>query len=283
MKGTDACLNCGAPITGSYCANCGQARVHTDPTLHEFLHEATHELVHWEGKIPHTLRALFVQPGRLTLDFLAGRRARWLPPLRLYLICSVAFFLSGPLVEGITHRPPRHIAQFSLRGDKSSGALTPAERTALADGLPARVFGIDRLERAAADNTKLDRTIDSVFPKAMFVLLPMFALLTRVVWRLAAWRYPAHLYLALHLHAAWFGTFAVAKVAGAFTSSETLAVAIGFVAFAYTVWYTLLGLRRVFGDAWIKTVAKAGLVVALYALCFLPTGLLLLAYAIWKM
>ena len=75
--------------TGPYCALCGQHVVHLDLTVREFLHETTHELTHWDGKIPTTFAALFLHSGRLTREFLAGRRARWLPPLRLYVICSL--------------------------------------------------------------------------------------------------------------------------------------------------------------------------------------------------
>jgi hypothetical protein len=99
---TDSCLNCGAPSAGPYCAACGQRRADLDPTFHDLLHDASHELTHWEGKVPGTLVALFLHPGRLTVDFLAGRRARWLSPLRLYLICSVAYFLSVPLAQSAT-------------------------------------------------------------------------------------------------------------------------------------------------------------------------------------
>jgi Protein of unknown function (DUF3667) len=90
----ERCLNCGRVLTGQYCAGCGQKKRDFDPTLREFLHETTQEPSNWDGKIPNTLRALFFNPGRLTLDVLAGRRARWLMPLRVYLICSLAFFAS---------------------------------------------------------------------------------------------------------------------------------------------------------------------------------------------
>src|ERR1043166_7512458 len=49
---TGVCLNCGSPLTGEYCASCGQRRPHPDPTLREFVHETTHELTDWDGKVP---------------------------------------------------------------------------------------------------------------------------------------------------------------------------------------------------------------------------------------
>src|SRR4051794_38334780 len=72
------CLNCGAPLGGPYCAICGQKDPKPDLTLREFVHETTHELTDWDGKVPRTLKALVLRPGLLTIDYLSGRRARWL-------------------------------------------------------------------------------------------------------------------------------------------------------------------------------------------------------------
>jgi hypothetical protein len=275
-----ACLNCGAALTGPYCASCGQQKRATDPTLRELVQETAHELTQWEGKVPRTLKALFLRPGLLTLDVLAGRRARWLPPLRLYLICSVAFFLSGPLVEAITHRSARETARITITNPDGSTMLTPEARAEIAKGLPGRIFGIERLERAAANSGQLSRLARSAYPKAMFVLLPLFALLTWVAWRRAQPRYPAHLYTALHLHAAWFGAGALSTIAAGLIPSDAGATVIALAATAYVVWYGLVAARRVFGDSWVMTIAKAGAVGAAYSLCLFVTSLLMLAYAL---
>ena len=215
-----ACLNCGRPLTGPYCANCGQKKQATDLTLRELLHETTHELTNWDGKIPSTLKTLLIRPGVLTVDFLAGRRARWLSPLRLYLLCSLAFFVSKPIAEAISQRSLRGVARVGITNTDGSAALTSAELESIEKGLPARIFGRDRLLRAAANNAQLNREIEASLPKAMFILLPAFAGLTMLAWRRRLRRYPAHLYLALHLHSAWFGALAVLTMVEAFVTSE---------------------------------------------------------------
>ena len=59
------------------------------------LHQvATEDLTHADSRLWRTLAALLFKPGHLTREFLAGRRARYLPPVRLYLVLSVLFFLS---------------------------------------------------------------------------------------------------------------------------------------------------------------------------------------------
>jgi len=277
------CLNCGAPMVGPYCASCGQKQPHPDLTLGELVHEATEELTHWDGKVPATLKTLFLKPGQLTTDFLAGRRARWLSPLRLYLICSVVFFLSGPLVEAITHREMRELAKVTVKNKDGSTTLNPDSADDLENSDLARLIGRERLERVMTKTPELNRTITAAFPKAMFLLLPLFALLTRAAWRRKVARYPAHLYLSLHLHAAWFGAFAVAKLVGGFATSDTVGIIVGTLAAAYVVWYGLVSFRRVFGDSWGKTIAKTALIAPVYGTAFMAVSFGLLAYAVASM
>jgi hypothetical protein len=276
-----SCLNCGRPLSGPYCAGCGQQRRDTDPTLREFLHETTVELAQWDGKIPLTLKTLFLKPGGLTLDFLAGRRARWLQPLRLYLICSLAFFVSKPLAQAST-RSGNDIAEITITNPDGSKTLTPEALEEIEGGLPARVFGRDRLVRAAVNNDQLNREIDAVLPKALFLLLPVFAFLTMVVWRRRLPRYPAHLYVALHLHAAWFGALAVSTILQAAFTSVPIIVVISLSAVVYAVVYGLLAVRRIFGDSWPITIAKATAVTVVYSFCLFAVSLTLLAYALTK-
>jgi hypothetical protein len=117
------CPNCEAELTGAYCASCGKKNPRDDLTLREFLGEGTHELTHWDGKVPRTLTTVLLKPGLLSLDYLAGRRARWLPPLRVYLICSVAYFVSVPTLETVTHRSAREVAKVTLTNPGGAAVL----------------------------------------------------------------------------------------------------------------------------------------------------------------
>ena len=279
----ESCLNCGQALTGRYCAGCGQKKLPTDLTLREFLHETTQELTNWDGKIPVTLKALFFKPGLLTEDFFAGRRARWLLPLRLYLICSIAYFLAGPVVEGITHRTQSEVAKITITNSDGSTALRQEYREEIEQGWPARLFGMERLERAAANPLLLNREIQLILPKAMFLMLPLFAGLTSVAWRRKQPRYPAHLYLALHLHAAWFGAMAIQTLLEGLIPFKVVEVIAGLATFGYIVWYGLLTVRRVFNDSWPLTLGKVLAVSFVYSLCMLVMSLGLLAIVVLRM
>lgn len=276
-----SCLNCGSPLAGEFCSSCGQKRPHTDLTLGEFLRETTEELTHWEGKVPRTLTTLLRRPGELTRDFLAGRRARWLPPLRVYIICSLLFFVSKPLVESVTDRSVRDMAKVSITNDDGSTTLTPQARAEIEQGLPARIFGVDRLIRAASDPKKLNRAIDSTMPKAMFILLPLFALFTNIAWRRRAPRYPAHLYSALHIHGAWFVALFVSTVAAGFLP-EAISVAVGVALLGYMVWYAIRAFRVLYGESWPRTLIKSAVVGSLYLTSLMVVSLALLGIALYS-
>jgi hypothetical protein len=273
------CLNCGAALTGAYCARCGQKAVNPDPTLEGFIHETTHELVHWDGKIPATLKTLFLRPGILTVDFLEGRRARWLMPLRVYLICSLAFFGGRVLIDELGLRSTREMAGVSIRGSRT-GPLTPEERQQIAEGLPGRIIGVERLERAAADPKRFNREFEQALPRAMFILLPVFALLTNLGWKKVHPRYPAHLYVALHLHAVAFGGLLMLSLVAGLTGSAGLSMVAGIAFLTYLVWYFLRTLQLVFHEPWAKTIFKAGIVAGVYGICLFLVGMSLLAYAV---
>ena len=241
------------------------------------------ELANWDAKIPSTLKTLFFKPGALTLDFLAGRRARWLQPLRLYLLCSLAFFVSGPLGEALGQRPDRGLAEIVITNPDGTRALAPEHLAEIEGGLPARLFGRDRLIRAALNNEQLNREVAAVLPKGLFLLLPVFALLTMVFWRRRLPRYPAHLYVALHLHAAWFGALALLSLVEPFFASEVVEEVLGAASVVYIVVYGLLAVRRIFGESWPRTIAKAAVVTVAYSVCLFAVSLAMLAYVITRM
>jgi hypothetical protein len=91
----DACPNCHALLHGAFCSACGQKRPEaSDLTVRAFVSHAADELVSADSKLLGTLRTLFTAPGQLTVDWREGRRARWIAPLRLYLVTSAVYYLT---------------------------------------------------------------------------------------------------------------------------------------------------------------------------------------------
>ena len=87
------CLNCGAELRGQYCGVCGQRARGRLISLWELLQDAFGDLFEIDSRLWRTLIPMLIRPGRLTLDYLEGRRARYMPPFRMYLVLSVVFFV----------------------------------------------------------------------------------------------------------------------------------------------------------------------------------------------
>ncbi|MEL7309952.1 MAG: DUF4286 family protein [Pseudomonadota bacterium] len=90
---TTACLNCGVTLDGQYCWNCGQRNRDRVITLREVLKDGFDELFDWDSRLWRSFRPLLLKPGFLTSEYLRGRRVRYVPPFRTYLVLSFLFFL----------------------------------------------------------------------------------------------------------------------------------------------------------------------------------------------
>jgi hypothetical protein len=86
------CYNCKARLTGPFCGACGQKAQSLNPSARDLLHDVTHEMLHVDGRIVRSVQRLLFSPGFLSREQFEGRRARWISPIRLYLIFSVIYF-----------------------------------------------------------------------------------------------------------------------------------------------------------------------------------------------
>lgn len=122
------CTNCGLETADVFCASCGERQPNPhDLTLGHYAHEVFHELVHLDSKVFRTLRDLVVRPGHLTAEYFAGRKKRFIAPLRLFLTLFALTFIAYS-----TYKP---VAIYSLDGLMSidpNNKLEPALRRAAA-------------------------------------------------------------------------------------------------------------------------------------------------------
>jgi hypothetical protein len=291
---TPRCANCGTAADGAYCPHCGQEQHDLHRSVRAIFAEALDSLAGWDGKIPATLWQLVRHPGVLTTEFLAGRRARYLRPLRLYLTLSLVYFLVLSMDWGATGRslnlqieqPTDARTAAQARRDSVAEARSDSVRRTRTDSLaaaqraraarrrirpespPDTTTLSGRLERGFEQRlerlkklpkAERNRAFTSAFfgqmPNMVFALVPVFALLLRVAYRKAPLFYAEHLVHALHLHAfAMLALLVVHVTPGAWSVLPLLALP------AY-VW---VALRRVYGGSRTRTTVKLTLVLGGY-------------------
>lgn len=87
------CLNCGTTVIGKYCHNCGQKNIEPKESLWQLIAHFFNDITHFDGKFFSTLKDLLVKPGFLSKEYITGRRAAYLNPVRMYIFTSFIFFL----------------------------------------------------------------------------------------------------------------------------------------------------------------------------------------------
>jgi hypothetical protein len=262
------CRNCGAHAPGKFCGECGQETKLHPPSAWEFVHEFITHYIALEGKLWRTLGNLFFKPGKLTLEYLAGRKRRYVLPLRLYLTFSIiALFLIGALVD--VKGPSAEDLAKEFEGKKYSVnfiSLGPV-RAGINDGkfvcenMPA--WACERLrKRYDRDTRGLAEQISQVAGRftgkwgvAMFILLPLFALWLKLVYFKRNMHYGEHVVFTLHLHALWFAMLIALTVLPKMVSDIAI-----FAIPIYAVW----AMQRVYGGRWWATALRAGAVTLLY-------------------
>ncbi len=278
VAASNPCLNCGTNVQLEFCPECGQRAIDSDPSLREFAHELAGEFLHWDGKLFRTFRLLLTQPGELTCEYLAGRRVRYISPVRVYLTCSVLFFFLSALVPetqlDAQGRQVRH-------GVVQIGRSTPGELAAL-DSLGTRAEMPQRIwfahfARAMHEPERVAASVQASIPRTMFVLVPVFAALLGMVYRFRRRQYPQHLAFALHEHAVLFLGL-VAMLAARLVPNLRAARAFEILVAMAIAGHLVLATSRVYETAAAATVGRLALVGALYFAAFI--GVLYAAFAL---
>jgi hypothetical protein len=244
-SGATICGNCGAQLGGDFCHACGQRALGPDVSLHDFFHEAFEEFAHVDGKIVQTLQLLLTKPGRLTKEFLDGRRVRYISPLRVYLTCSVLFF---------------GLAAVAPVDERPFFRVTPSARTG---------FSLASAEQLRDATVQANRAIVHDFPRVMVALMPVFALATWVLYRKAKPFFVAHLYYSGHFQAflflSWTRMVSLRLAGGRYAVLAWLAALVPPAIWAYHY----LSLRRVFGGSRWQTAWKGTLLAIVYSVVVL--------------
>jgi hypothetical protein len=193
------CPNCATPLQGPWCHGCGQKAEEFHRSIWRLVEEAFEGLFHYDSRFWNTLPRLAYRPGRLTRDYLDGKRASQVPPLRIFLVALVFVFLAGSLNIAANHQEFRLAAPDSPEVQKM---LTPAQRAEVTRDF--RNPGNDtwlrrRLVYALGHQEAFFTTVETWAHKLAIVLLPIAALLLSAIFAFRRGTYVFdHLIFAMH-------------------------------------------------------------------------------------
>lgn len=303
-----ACRNCHAPLQGEFCASCGQREGRGDLHFGEAVGDILGDVMTWDSRVWRTLFPLLFRPGFLSAEFNAGRRMRYMPPFRLYIVVSFLTFLVISLTAGDAvivgddgvdiDEASAVLDPNSLPEDKRARIAAANEKLAKLDsdaviGVDTDGFNFSLLEgedtpawvKALEERIELNARLVQKNPKdyieallehlpqMMFIMLPLFALLLKFFYLFSPFHYLQHLVFALHYHTFVYLVFLLSE------GLERLGAAIdGLFAIALLI-YLPVALRRTYHSGRIAAVGKAAALLLSYGLA-LGVGMVVAAIAV---
>jgi hypothetical protein len=325
------CLNCGTRLRGQYCGNCGQRSRNRLISIWQLLQEAFGDLLELDSRLWRTLLPLLARPGQLTRDYLEGRRARYMPPFRTYLVLSVIFFIVAffdpqddlslffepeppPTAEEIAELEEKkkltaeedeanqEVALQKLQALEAEGKISKdvveefendndfiinfgdeegegglfgdCENVTISDeeDLPewvAKRFSDDRIKqicernKARGNDNFVDAILDNV-PIALIVLLPIMAMVLKVLYPLSRRYFVEHLLFFVHFHAFFFLILILqilfARLAGLLGPEDSAIDSISTLILVATSFYIPVylykAMRHVYGQGHLVTIPK---------------------------
>ncbi len=264
-----ACPNCGIQyVEGSkqahFCPGCGQENHDVNVPLRHLVAEALEGILHFDSKSVRTLRSLALRPGFLTAELVRGRRARYVPPVRLYVFVSFLFFLILALLSGRHDRKEADLARgffLSYRGiqsnelrnvpDSELEALMRARRMEVTPFNRHVLRQMARISRGGP--AELQHLAVRSVSQMMFVLMPVFGLLLFLFFRKNEPHCVASLVFSLHYHSFAFLLLAMLLLLG---QVPRLGLAILVAPLVLAV-YLPVALRTAYRQSWTGALLKA--------------------------
>lgn len=177
------CGNCGAPLTGSFCSQCGEKKLsHEDHSFRHLAEEVVGEFTHLDSKLVRTLKALLTKPGEISRAYFRGGRSRYTKPLTLFVIINVAFFFMQPHTKLFSDQ----FAQYSTRPNHA-----PAVRAHL----------LETREPELRYAARFDANLQNQKKSILIFSVPLLALVMGIVFIGIERTYAEHVVFSIQVYA----------------------------------------------------------------------------------
>ncbi|MFC7048998.1 DUF3667 domain-containing protein [Emcibacter nanhaiensis] len=313
-----SCENCHTRLYGKFCASCGQKDVNFLRPVWMLLEDALGDLFSFDSRFYRTLHPLMFRPGYITREYLKGKRARFVPPFRQYLVISLLFFLALVTsdvrlfeTKAIDYDPltDENLVISGQGGGDKPGAtpetatenstvkplsdLREQERKEIKDSVTVIEISDDsdtflkeqlsRLikgwNRISEDPTLMNKLMADWIPRVMFVLLPVYAMIFKLTYIFNRRYYFEHLVFSLHAHAFVFLLFTVMVLLYQYAPFSRPYLAWLLL---YIPLYLLIAMKTVYNQGWFKTVVKASFIAFVYFMLLISSIIPAIGYGLTR-
>lgn len=251
------CLNCGTDVNGSYCHQCGQrVRDNSDRSLGRLIGEVLSNVFFLDNRFILSIWYLLRFPSRMTVEFLEGKRKKFISPVTLFLFLNLIYFFVNPLSD----------YSLSLYDQINSQPYSSWAKSWVEVKLQKEALKLDTYA------TSYQNTSDNISKSVMIINIPMIA---AFVYLMAFKRRPFYfdsLIFAFHFFTLfmlswvmldWFDAL-INTLAG---NDDSIASAISFNLFVSLIplTYAILGIKKFMNIRWYWAI-PAGLGVVLTVL-----------------
>lgn len=286
------CLNCQEPLHGDYCHKCGQHHRVYVRSIFAVLGDLMGELGHWDSRFYRTLRGLFLRPGFLSAEFMQGRHASYVPPLRLYFFISLVAFIIFSATIDLDLRNATAQAAPNETATADVAVITAEDLRMDFPFLPeAEQQRINERLRYLSQNPNVfAQRIIQLTPQMMLLMLPFWALFLKLIYIFRRHYYLEHLTVALHTHGFILLSLMLAVIVAEFTNGLTTLTGLSwfselgdwvdYAIFAWMLVYLLLTQKNFYQQKWPISVIKFLVSGIAYTFLLLSAFVLTVIYSV---
>ncbi len=230
------CPNCESEIESdcNFCSNCGQANKKHNLNFKFVVSEFLSANFNLDNKILLTLKELIFSPGKLTHEFMVGRRAKYITPIRLYLLISFVYFFVLSLdfnrdneflktSNNITTNYSDSINDFNLFNNAFNDSISNDTITenSFFDGMEESIEAKAKTINSDTGKLMFKELLRKYTSIGMFVLIPITALLFFWIFNKGTYYYQ-HLVFSFHLQSVVFLLFVFFNIIEWFADNELI-------------------------------------------------------------
>ena len=277
-KVKEKCLNCGTELhsTDKFCPECGQKKTDLNLTFTHFVNEFLSNNFNVDSKIFRTLKVLVFYPGKLSKEFLEGKRSSYVTPVRLYLIISLVYFtvlsftnIGGVKIHETGREKDRVVFGFDETDTTSVSELIAVDSISVSDTVVPSSFEnflkskLKRLQNKQG-RKEFNAILRSYISMGMFILIPLTALILLLLFYKNSF-YIQHLVFIIHLQSLMFIIFTFFNLLSLIADWNVFAI----INSLFFIFLLLVWIKKFYDLKWGKAIWKSILFIFLYGIVFI--------------